>query len=235
MRTIAVGDIHGCSKALEGLLDAIAPTAEDWMIFLGDYVDRGPDSKGVIEQLLTLEQRCNTVFLLGNHEIMFRGALRGLEPSLWLQIGGSQTVTSYGGRLENVSPRHIRFLNRCVPYHETDSHLFVHANYLADRPLREQPEETLFWTHLNDRFPGPHVSGKHVFCGHTPQPHGNIGYYRYFTCLDTCCFGGYWLSAVDVDSGETWQVSKQGHLRENWRFLKKIWRNSKKLVARVRS
>ena len=223
MRTIAIGDIHGCVKALQGLLDALRPQPDDRLIFLGDYVDRGPDSKGVIDLLLELEQRCQTVFLLGNHEIMFRGALAGLAPELWLHAGGSQTVTSYGGLLENVSPRHIEFLYRCVPYYETPRHLFVHANYIADLPLDKQPEETLFWEHLTNRIPEPHISGKHVFCGHTPQPGGNLGYYQYFTCLDTCCFGGYWLSAVDVDTGEVWQFSREGHLRQNWRLFKKIW------------
>jgi serine/threonine protein phosphatase 1 len=223
MRTIAVGDIHGCVKALQSLLDAVSPQPDDLMIFLGDYVDRGPDSKGVIDLLLNLQAQCQTVFLLGNHEIMFRGALAGLPAEFWLQSGGSQTVTSYGGLLNNVSPQHVEFLHRCLPSFETANHIFVHANYVADLPLCEQPEEVLYWRHLSDGLPNPHSSGKHVVCGHTPQPYGNIGYYQHLTCLDTCCFGGYWLSALDVDTGETWQVSREGHLRENWRLLKNIW------------
>lgn len=228
MRTIVVGDIHGCSKAVQGLLDAIVPRPEDRLIFLGDYVDRGPDSKGVLDLLLELRQRCQAIFLLGNHEIMFRGALRGLDPLLWLQIGGSQTLTSYGGRLDNVSSLHTDFLHACQPFYESEHHLFVHANYLHDLPLAAQPEETLFWEHLSDRIPLPHFSGKHVWCGHTPQPAGNIGYYRYFTCVDTYCFGGFWLTAVDVDSGEVWQVSREGHLRRNWPLLRKAWLRWKK-------
>lgn len=223
MRTIVIGDIHGCSKAVLGLLEAVKPTEGDRLIFLGDYVDRGPDSKGVIDLLIDLSQRCQTVFLLGNHEIMFRGAVRGLDPSLWLQIGGQPTVASYGGRLELVSQQHMDFLDACLPYYELENHVFVHANYLADLPLEQQPEATLFWEHLSDRIPDPHISGKHVFLGHSPQPHGRIGYFDHFTCLDTGCFAGYWLSAVDVDSGEVWQVSRQGHLRENWRIFRRIW------------
>ena len=227
MRTIAVGDIHGCVKALQALIDELNPQSDDLLIFLGDYVDRGPDSKGVIDLLCDLEGRCQTVFLLGNHEIMFRGALAGLPAELWLQVGGSQTVTSYGGKLDNVSPEHIEFLYRCLPYFETEQHLFVHANYIADLPLDEQPEESLFWEHLSDRIPEPHVSGKHVFCGHTPQSRGNIGYFDYFTCLDTCCFGGFWLSAIDVNTGETWQVSREGHFRRDgqfWKAIRQLWR-----------
>ncbi len=223
MRTLAVGDIHGCSKALLGLLDAIAPTPEDCFVFLGDYVDRGPDSKHVIELLIELSEKCRTIFLLGNHEIMFRGVLRGLDPTWWLQQGGQQTVTSYGGRLDNVPLRHRQFLDQCVPYYETETDIFVHANFLAHLPLCEQPEETLFWEHLSDRFPLPHYSGKHVYFGHTPQNGGNVGFYDYCTCLDTSCFRGQWLSAMDVGSKECWQVSREGHLRQNWRLFKLAW------------
>lgn len=223
MRTLAVGDIHGCSKALRSLIEAIDPQPDDRMIFLGDYVDRGPDSKGVIDQLLQLQRICETVFLLGNHEIMFRGALRGLDAQLWLQIGGRPTLTSYGGRLDNVHTEHCKFLENLLPYYEDEKNIYVHANYLADLALADQPEETLFWEHLSDRIPQPHVSGKHVFCGHTPQPRGKIGYFDYFTCLDTGCFAGYWLSAIDVNSGETWQFSLQGHRFERWKTLRRAW------------
>ncbi len=223
MRTIAIGDIHGCSKALQGILDAIAPTRQDRLIFLGDYVDRGPDSKGVMQQLIELQDVCEPVFLLGNHEIMFRGALRGLDPALWLQQGGAQTLTSYGGLLSGVPAAHRDFLEQCLPHYETSLDLFVHANFLPDLPLTEQPEATLFWEHLSDRWPLPHISGKHVFCGHTPQRRGEIGFYDYFTCLDTYCFGGQWLSAIDIESKETWQASREGHLRQDWRIVRQLW------------
>lgn len=220
MRTIAIGDIHGCSKALRGLLQAIDPQPDDLLVFLGDYIDRGPDSRGVIDILIALKSQCKTRFLLGNHEIMLLGALRGLPPELWLQTGGRQTVTSYGGQLRNVSSSHREFLRACEAFYESDSHIFVHANYMPELPLCEQPDIALYWEHLSDRVPGPHFSGKHVFLGHTPQMRGNIGWYGHFTCVDTGCFTGSWLSAVEVNTLETWQVSKQGHLREDWRMLK---------------
>lgn len=224
MRTVAIGDIHGCSKALRGLIDAIAPEADDRLVFLGDYVDRGPDARGVVEYLLELKERCNTLFLLGNHEIMFRGALRGLDPSLWLQIGGQTTLTSYGGRLENVPESHRQFFDECLPYFETEEHIFVHANYDPELPLSEQTEHSLYWEHLSDRMPEPHSSGKPVFVGHTPQAYGRISSLGHLVCLDTACFAGYWLSGMDVHSGETWQVSKLGHLREDWRIAKRALR-----------
>lgn len=86
-----------------------------------------------------------------------------------------------------------------------------------------QPEEALILEHLTDRLPAPHASGKHVFCGHTPQRDGNIAYLNHLTCLDTYCFGGLWLSAVDIESGETWQVSREGHVRQNWYVAKQLW------------
>ncbi len=224
MRTIAIGDIHGCVKALQALIDVIEPTSQDRLVFLGDYVDRGPDSKGVIDLLLSIETLCHTVFLLGNHEIMFRGVLGGLAADLWLQIGGKQTVTSYGGLLSSVPPQHVDFLYRLKPHFETEHHLFVHANYSAHLPMSEQPEQALFWDHLTDYVPAPHHSGKHVFLGHTPQLGGEVGCYPHLTCLDTCCFGGYWLTAMDVNSRECWQVTREGHLRQKRRFLKFIWR-----------
>ena len=74
-RTIAIGDIHGCSAALRALIAAIEPTADDTLVPLGDYVDRGPDSRGVIDAVLELEKRCRVVPLLGNHELMLLDAL----------------------------------------------------------------------------------------------------------------------------------------------------------------
>lgn len=224
MRTLVIGDIHGCNKALNGLLEVIQPASDDTLIFLGDYVDRGPDSRGVLDTLIALKSQINLVCLLGNHEIMFRGVIQGLNPALWLEIGGRPTLTSYGGKLSLVPEDHLDFLCNLLPYYETDEHLFVHANYDAALPLTEQPEELLYWEHLGNHFPQPHTSGKHVFLGHTPQPYGKIGEFDYFTCLDTGCFAGYWLSAMDVDSGEMWQISKHGHRREDWRIIRRIYR-----------
>ena len=219
-----IGDVHGCNKALIGLLEAVQPARDDTLVFLGDYVDRGPDSKGVLDTLIGLKEQCNVVCLLGNHEIMFRGALQGLDPTLWLQIGGRPTLTSYGGQLDLVPREHRDFLANLRPYFETEKQLFVHANYDAALPLESQPEELLYWEHLGNRVPQPHFSGKHVFLGHTPQPYGRIGEFEYFTCMDTGCFAGYWLSAMEVNTGEVWQVSRQGHIREEWRVVRRMYR-----------
>src|SRR5437870_6195602 len=98
-RTIAISDIHGCSAALAALLQAIDPTPFDTLVFLGDYIDRGPDSRGVFEQVIALAQRCSVVPLLGNHEEMLLAALEGQsELRYWLKFGGTEALASYGHR-----------------------------------------------------------------------------------------------------------------------------------------
>src|SRR5262245_40909574 len=132
-RTIAIGDIHGCSAALRALVQAIRPAADDTLVPLGDYVDRGPDSRGVIDFILELEKQCQIVPLLGNHELMLLDAVQNphvLAP--WLECGGDTTVRSYDGRLGNMPPEHLEFIRRCRWYFEVPTHFFVHANYAAD-------------------------------------------------------------------------------------------------------
>ena len=88
-RTIAIAEIHGCLQALDAILRAIGPQPDDTIVALGDYIDRGPDSRGVVEQMLKLAKECRLVPLMGNHEIMLLDALdRGYYDSGWLMCGG---------------------------------------------------------------------------------------------------------------------------------------------------
>ena len=213
-RTIAFGDIHGCASALDALIDAIDPAPDDCLVMLGDYVDRGPDSRRVVERLLALADRCELVVLLGNHEMMLLRALESIEQLIsWLGYGGQQTVDSYGGDLHQIPREHLEFMRTCPPHFETDSHIFVHANYEHDRPLSGQPERILLWSHLSWHLPQPHYSGKKVFVGHTPQISGDILDLGHVICLDTYCCGGGWLTAMDVDSRQCWQADRDGRLR----------------------
>lgn len=213
MRTIVIGDIHGCYKALHRLLEEIRPTADDLLIFLGDYVDRGLESRQVIDRMLDLKKQCKPVFLLGNHEIMFREVLRGAPAWMWLEVGGHETLDSYGGQLSLIPASHHDFLNDLLPFYETDSHIFLHANYEAELPLEQQPEELLFWRHLSDSMPPAHFSGKHVYCGHTPQTSGEIADFGHLACLDTGCVMGLYLTALEIGAGKIWQSDKMGRLR----------------------
>lgn len=211
-RTIAIGDIHGCVAALAALLDAIDPQPGDTLITLGDYIDRGPDSRAVIDLLLAASKSCELIPLLGNHEIVMLCVAAGTMPlGFWIQAcGGQATLASYGGVLEGVPDEHWKFLRDCRRHYETDTHQFLHANYLPGLPLDEQPDEVLFWTHLN-RIPPPHKSGKQTIVGHTPQP-GRILHAGHVVCIDTFCCGSGCLTAYDVDTGDQWQADKSGVL-----------------------
>jgi serine/threonine protein phosphatase 1 len=112
-RTIAIGDIHGCSIALAALIESISPQAEDTIITLGDYVDRGIDSKGVLDLLMGLADRCRLVPLLGNHDEMMLHARDGRgDFQFWLNCGGDAALDSYGSTrsLELIPAAHFRFL-----------------------------------------------------------------------------------------------------------------------------
>ena len=213
-RTIAIGDIHGCARALEALLDEIQPQASDTIIGLGDYVDRGLDSAGVLEILIDLVGKCHLVPLIGNHEIMmFKGLRQEADLKFWMQHGGNATVASYGGRVQNIPQHHITFLSHCVRFYESDNHFFVHANYVPEAPLEEQPDNILFWTHILEQIPAPHYSGKIAVVGHTPQPEGDIRDLGHVKMIDTYCYGDGWLTALDVDHSFVWQANNLGDVR----------------------
>jgi len=222
-RTIAIGDIHWCSLALKALVDAIDPSPDDLLVPLGDYIDRGPDSRGVLEQMLALSERCVLVPLLGNHEEMLLAALEGKSDlNFWLKFGGMEFLTSYGykGRpellpadLRTLIPcEHLQFIKGCRDYYETVRHIFVHAYYEPDRPLHEQSWSGLRWASL-PAIPARHCSSKVAIVGHTPQKSGEILDLGYLKCIDTFCHGGGWLTALEVLTGRVWQTNDKGELR----------------------
>jgi len=214
MRRFAIGDIHGCSKALRSLIESIDPQPEDELVFLGDYVDRGPDSRNVVDQLIALRKQCRVVTLRGNHEIMLLGvALSGLDDSVWLVNGGNATVASYGGCLSKIPPDHLAFFQDLDPYYETSDSIFVHAGYHPQLALHEQEDATMYWNHLPHPLPAPHKSGKRVFVGHTPQARGDVLDGGHVVCVDTYCFGGGYLSAYELGRGDVIQTDLHGHVR----------------------
>lgn len=215
-RTIAIGDVHGCSAALDALLDAIRPRPDDVIVTLGDYIDRGPDSRGVLDRLIDLGRRCRLFPLLGNHDQMLLDVRSGTYPLFWLlDIGGTTTLDSYGpGRDVSLIPDdHWKFLEGCLDFHEIDSHIFVHANYYPDLPMSEQPVDMLRWESLRNATPGPHESGKTVIVGHTSQKDGKILDLDHVKCIDTYCYGGGWLTALEVHTDQVWQADRRGQLR----------------------
>lgn len=215
-RLLAIGDIHGCARALGALLAAAQPKAEDTVVTLGDYVDRGPDSYGVLERLIALSKQCRLVALRGNHEMMMLAAREddGHE-SEWLRCGGNATLASYShlgdaGKLVDVPDHHWEFLeNTCRDWHETAQHLFVHANAYPDFPLSEQPPYMLFWEQVNAAQIA-HSSGKTLVCGHTPQKSGRPLHLGHTICIDTWAHGRGWLTCVELKSGKVWQANQAG-------------------------
>ncbi len=216
MRTLAIGDIHGCLTALETLLRAVDAGPDDLIIALGDYVDRGPDSRGVLDLLIKLWRREQLVAIRGNHDFMMAEARRQYSAyDAWLDFGGDTTLRSYGGTLDDVPSAHWEFLEHaCVNTHETATHIYVHAGLWPDLPLDEQPEFVLFY----ERFvnPPPHESGKIMICGHTSQKSGLPVNRGHAICLDTRVYGGQWLTCLHVESGHLWQANQRGETREMW-------------------
>jgi serine/threonine protein phosphatase 1 len=214
-RTIAIGDIHGCSAALEALIKAIQPRTEDTTVTLGDYINRGPDTRGVLDRLIELGRSSCLIPILGNHDQKLLEAHSGLHPTTWLGMGGLVTLDSYGPSrdIALIPEEHFEFLEGCLDHHETGTHIFVHANYFHDIPMAEQPVSMLRWESLRDTTPGPHVSGKAVIVGHTSQKGGDILDLGHLKCIDTYCYGGGWLTALEVNTGEVWQADREGNMR----------------------
>lgn len=222
MRHLAVGDIHGCLRALTTLA-AFVPfrPEQDVLITLGDYVDRGPDSRGVLDWLIDYRRRGKLVALRGNHELMMLAALEDDEHfHEWLACGGDAALRSYSksggeGGLTDVPDAHWEFLEtQTRGWFERPTHFFVHANALPDYSLADQPDYILYWEAFDN--PPPHESGKVMVCGHTSQKSGlprNIGH---AVCIDTWVYGKGWLTCLDVGSGRFWQANQAGQTRAGW-------------------
>jgi serine/threonine protein phosphatase 1 len=217
MRLLAVGDIHGCLAAFDDLLHWVRPTPEDVVVALGDFVDRGPNTRGVLDRLIELRSSLNLICLRGNHEQMMVEARHGGRPELrmWLGVGGLQAMQSYGlsATIADVPAAHWDFLENClVDYYETDHVIFTHATVLCDLDLAEQPEDALRWGFFPDHM--RHHSGKLVVCGHTSQKTGEPKVVPGAVCIDTFAHGGGWLTCLDVNEGRYWQTDMTGRRRE---------------------
>lgn len=216
MHTLAIGDIHGCSRALRILAETVPFAAFDTVVTLGDHVDRGPDSYGVVEWLIDWGQRHHLVSLKGNHEILMLDALQDrFALRQWLEVGGSAAIESYRAKGEGgemVPESHRLFLEGCLPYWETKSHIFVHASVDPALPMEKQSGAQLYWNRADFSAP-PHVSGKRVICGHTAQRNGIPKSNGHVTCIDTWAYGGGWLTAMDVNTGAYWQTRETGEVR----------------------
>ncbi|MDA1006788.1 MAG: metallophosphoesterase family protein, partial [Verrucomicrobia bacterium] len=146
MRVFAIGDIHGHLTALDTLLATIPAQKDDLLVFLGDYVDKGPDVPGVLDRLIALNTERQAIFLRGNHDQLMLDAKK--DPALhlpgWECLSGGDPLASYGKGttrklLKSVPPAPFDFLqNTCRNFHETERFLFVHAGLNPDRAPAEE-------------------------------------------------------------------------------------------------
>lgn len=205
-RLLAIGDIHGCRRSLADLLGRVAPTADDHLVFLGDFIDRGPDSAGVIDDLLELRARFpGTDFLRGNHEQMLLDVLAGGDPSTFLFNGGDKTIASYRARNAWPPPaEHQEFFNQLPACLVTERFIFVHAGLRPGLPLQGQHSDDLLWIR-HEFLDSDYAWGKPIVFGHTPREEPLLTESR--IGLDTGCVYGGRLTCCDVLSRLYWQSS----------------------------
>jgi serine/threonine protein phosphatase 1 len=173
-KIFAVGDIHGTFDRLQNLMQKIPiDFAKDTLVFIGDYIDRGPGSVEVVDYLLDLKKRVpETIFLKGNHEDMLENYLDGTDRFTYLLNGGQKTLDSYLNKSAQpdsfpIPPAHMDFFKSLRLYYETESYIFVHAGLRPKVPLASQETEDMLW--IRDKFIySKYNFGKPVVFGHTP-------------------------------------------------------------------
>ena len=212
-RIIAIGDVHGCCTALTELLAALKPAKDDAVVMLGDLVNRGPDSKGVVDRLIKLEAECRLITIMGNHDEIFLHSLEqaALDASK-VSSGTGPTLASYGGSVLNVPASHLDYFRRMVTHWETDDYIFVHATVDPEVPLSEHASPLLRWSRYEASQPR-HCSGKVVICGHTQQRSGYPGMSEHLICLDTAAYRGLWLTSLDVTTNTVLQSGENREVR----------------------
>jgi serine/threonine protein phosphatase 1 len=215
-RLFAVGDVHGCIDELEALLGTLPLQPEDTLVFLGDYIDRGPSSAAVVERLCRLQrERPDTVFLRGNHEDMCLAFLgrAGRHAAAFMANGGDRTAASYGvgaddaAALERAMPAaHVAFIETTRTRHQHGHYLCVHAGVRPDVPLAEQDPTDLLWIR-GDFVQAPHALPCTIVFGHTPVSRVLVDL-PYKIGIDTGCVYGGALTALELPAGRLHQVRR---------------------------
>jgi serine/threonine protein phosphatase 1 len=217
----AIGDIHGCATELRELVERLPLRPDATLVFLGDYIDRGRESKEVIETILELARSYDVVPLLGNHEEMLFEFLEDPSSNKAMRFilnGGSATLASYGdeqGTYE-IPETHLQFLHQCRLMYETDTHCFVHAG-VPEIPLAqldpEQHRKTLLWSR-GQFLRSSYAWSKTIVHGHTRVTDVELHANR--INLDTGCVYGGQLSAMGFPSQEIYSVARQGSIRPHY-------------------
>lgn len=214
MRTLAIGDIHGCYHALTTLEASAGFQPDDHIITLGDYIHRGPDSRSAVEWLIDRQGKGNLTALRANHECVFQAAIGSeLGRETWLGFGGTQMLASCKVQSIDLIPtEHRAFLQSGLKdVYENDTLFCVHANTREASALKDQTEHMLFWKKFVDVT--PHHRGKTMICGHTPQRSGYPKNIVHAICIDTAAGRKGWLTCLDLDSRCCWHANEAGKTR----------------------
>ena len=147
----AIGDIPGFNEQLNILLSALDIQSDDILIFLGDVIDRGADSKGVLDTIMHYQTLCRAILIKGNHEEMMLGAIHEREYlKYWLKFGGIETLQSFGVTIDlqgllQIPYVYYKLLKTSLPYYQTDDFIFTHATPLPHLPMDKQTGDSLRW------------------------------------------------------------------------------------------
>lgn len=211
-RIYAIGDVHGCNSLLIRLLTTISPQKDDTLIFLGDVIDRGANSKGVLDTIIYYQSICQVILIQGNHEEMMLGAIHDKEYlKYWLKFGGIETLQSFGVRINQQGLRQIpyayyKLLKSSLTYYETEDFIFTHATPFANIEMNQQTDEGLRWRFIPPDGQDRHISGKTVICGHSAQESGKVYHQGGLICIDTYAYGGGALTALEVTNMQVYQI-----------------------------
>jgi serine/threonine protein phosphatase 1 len=211
MRTFAIGDVHGQLALLVDLLariDAAGAGEPSRIVCIGDYVDRGPDSAGVVNLLRTRQEavgRDRFICLKGNHEdMLLRARESAMAELLWLENGGVDCLASFGVRsVDELPPDIVAWIEACPTYFEDDLRCYVHAGLDPARGRLDQVDGDRLW--IREAFlAADHDFGRYVVHGHTPRRDGRPDVTRHRVNLDTAAaYGGPLTVAMFVDDRET--------------------------------
>jgi serine/threonine protein phosphatase 1 len=197
--TFAIGDIHGCH---EQLLEMLATIESSWpggrIVFLGDYVDRGPDSKAVVDRVMAGPTKPNWEWtaLKGNHEAMMVAAVKfGDHVAGWLENGGVETIDPYDGQIADTV---LHWMEKLPVILVDPYRIFVHAGVDETQPLERQREQTLLWSRPVEGRSGQYW-GRHVCHGHTPAAENPVTIGNRTNIDSGCVFGGSLTAAVFDD------------------------------------
>jgi len=205
--TFAIGDIHGCREMLERLLERcfrFASGRPARLVFLGDYIDRGPDSRGAVQTLIDLQLHLpgQVVCLRGNHEVLLLEALAQDDMGLWLFNGAETTLASYSvDHVSKLPPDHLAWYAALKASFDDGRRFFVHAGVNPDRPLDQQQDYDLAW--IREPFLSrAHEYGRLIVHGHTPQRTGKPDLRPWRLNLDTAAVYGGRLTAAVFDDAQ---------------------------------